>query len=227
MIDKSFVLACSIAAAIGVQVTFDDCLRTGEASQYFDDDLEWNGFPDSNLRRVRIQQSDDAVFEKVEVCFDKKFEDFDWSDFPVELPTIQGFWAIVAYEDEYSRYVYQGPVGTDRNCIDVPVYEGERVSMVSHTKNWGAFALVVAEEQDGEWVNTKERGAYRGIYYEQDFDPRRNECLDVDIHIDASNRQIVGLQGLFEDGEPVGIDWILADTQCIADRPVCDPFWGC
>ena len=199
---KSFVLACSMASAIGVQVTFKDCLRTGEASQIFDGDLEWNGAPDSNLRRVRIQQSDDAVFEKVEVCFDKESE----------LPTIQGFWAIVAFEDEISRYVYQGPVGTDRNCIDVPVNEGERVSMVSHTENWGAFALVVAEEQNGEWVNTKERGAYRGIYYEQDFDPRRNECLDVDIHIDASNRQIVGLQGLFEDGEPVGIDWILADT---------------
>ena len=98
--------------------------------------------------------------------------------------------------------------------------------MVSHTNDWGAFSIIVAKEQDGEWVNTEERGAYRGIYYEQDWDPRRSH-LDVDTPIDVANRQVVGLQGLFEDGEFVGIDWILADTQCIADRPVCDPFFGC
>ena len=83
MIAKSFALACSIAAVTGVQVSFKDCLRQGEASQYFDDDVEWSGFPDSNFRRVRIQQSDDAVFERLEVCFDKEFEPFDWSEYPV------------------------------------------------------------------------------------------------------------------------------------------------
>ena len=96
----------------------------------FNDSLEWSSLQDNNLRQVRVRQSDDAVLEKVEVCFTQKPGQLDYSKFPLELPLIQGLWAIVAYEDEYTRSVVQGPVGIDRNCIDLPIKENERVSEI-------------------------------------------------------------------------------------------------
>ena len=185
----------------------------------FNDALEWSSLQDNNLRQVRIRQSDDAVLEKVEVCFNQKTGQLDYSKFPLELPLIQGIWAIVAYEDEYTRSVVQGPVGIDRNCVDLPVKENERVSEISRSFNWNAFVITVAEEHDGQWVNTKTRGAYAGYFYEEDYD-RHDGCPDsfISVSVNPANRLVVGLQGLFdEDGTPTGIDWILADTQCIAD----------
>ena len=57
-----------------------------------------------------------------------------------------------------------------------------------------AFVITVAEEQDGQWVNTKTRGVYAGYYYEEDYD-RHGGCPDtfISTSINCANREIVGL----------------------------------
>ena len=132
---------------------------------------------------------------------------------------IQGFATVVEFADKTIRQVVAEVVGTPMNCVEIEIARTERVSILSHLQNWEAFAVTVAEQnKEGEWVNTKIKSVFGGMPFDMPYEERFGVGLDFDYEIDPATRKLVGVQGLFENGIPTGLDWILLDTTCVEEE---------
>ena len=200
---------------------YDECVVSDTIISDFDSSLvEWSNEVDNNMEIITSRDSYGADLSSIDVCFSITYTTAITGR-TIEKKRIKGFATYVTFEDGDLRQTIKEAVGTTdgvlSDCVNVPIEEDEKISMISNNANWEAFAVTVAKKNRfGAWENDTVKIVFDETIYKMPYNDMMGTNLDIDKKIlPIGQYKVIGVQGVFdEEGEPTGLDWILLDTNC-------------
>ena len=200
---------------------YDQCVVSGQAISNFDSSyVEWSNAVDNNMDIITSRDSLGADLDSIDVCYTITYTT-SITGRTIAKKRIKGFATYVTFDDGVLRQTVKEAVGdtegTLQDCVNIPIADDERVSMISNWHNWEAFAVTVAKRNAfGTWENDTVKVVFDGHIYQDRYNDMMGTGMDVDVRIEPINQyEVIGVQGVFDgDGEPTGLDWILLDTKC-------------